>query len=110
MDPAISALAYNGVTSWCLGYPDQAQEYMQRALDSLPQDYRMAVILADLENFSYKEIAEILEMPVGTVMSRLYRGRKMMESGMLDYAREHGYLRSGDPTKMRSRPGKPSAG
>lgn len=78
-------------------------EDVQRALDSLPTDYRMAVILADLEGFSYKEIAEILELPLGTVMSRLYRGRKLLEAAMLDYAREHGYLRGGEPAKMRSR-------
>jgi len=76
---------------------------VQRALDSLPSDYRMAVILADIEGFSYKEIAGILEVPVGTVMSRLYRGRKLMEAAMLKYARDHGYLRQGDPSKMRSR-------
>ncbi len=78
-------------------------EDVQRAIDDLPVDYRMAVVLADLEGFSYKEIAEILDVPVGTVMSRLYRGRKLMEAAMLEYAQEHGYLRSGEPTKMRSR-------
>jgi RNA polymerase sigma-70 factor, ECF subfamily len=80
-------------------------EDVQRALDSLPADYRMVVLLADLEGFSYKEIAEILEVPVGTVMSRLYRGRRLLEAAMLDYGREHGYLRSGEPAKMRSRSG-----
>ena len=90
---------------------DVLDEDVQRALDILPPDYRMAVILADLEGFSYKEIAEILELPVGTVMSRLYRGRKLMEAAMLEYAREHGYLRSGEPAKMRSRDeGKRAAG
>ena len=78
-------------------------EDVQKALDSLPADYKMAVILADLEGFSYKEIAEILELPLGTVMSRLYRGRKLLEAGMLEYAREHGYLREGEPSKMRSK-------
>ena len=79
-------------------------EDVQRALESLPDDYRMAVILADLEGFSYKEIADILEVPLGTVMSRLYRGRKQLETAMLQYARQQGYLRSGDePAKMRSR-------
>jgi RNA polymerase sigma-70 factor, ECF subfamily len=78
-------------------------EDVQRALDKLPPDYRMVVLLADLEGFSYKEIAEILEVPVGTVMSRLYRGRRLMEAVMLDFAREHGYLRDGEPVKMRSR-------
>ena len=79
----------------------------QRALDDLPTDYRMAVVLADLEGFSYKEIAEILELPVGTVMSRLYRGRKLLEESMLRYARDHGYLRDdAQPAKMRSRRGR----
>jgi len=64
----------------------------------------MVVLLADLEGFSYKEIAEILEVPVGTVMSRLYRGRRLLEEAMLQYAREHGYIREGEePAKMRSR-------
>ena len=89
---------------------DVLDEDVQRALDSLPPDYKMAVILADLEGFSYKEIAEILELPLGTVMSRLYRGRKLLEAGMLEYAREHGYLRSGEPSKMRSEGGNKAEG
>ncbi len=77
---------------------------VQRALDILPEDYRMVVVLADLEGFAYKEIAEILDVPVGTVMSRLYRGRRLLEKTMLDYAREHGYLGEEEvPSKMRSR-------
>lgn len=80
-------------------------EDVQVALDKLPPDYRMVVILADLEGFSYKEIADILEVPVGTVMSRLYRGRRLMEEAMLGFAKEYGYLRDGEPAKMRSRPG-----
>ena len=80
-------------------------EDVQRAVDKLPQDYRMVVLLADLEGFSYKEISDILEIPVGTVMSRLYRGRRLLEAEMLRYAREHGYLRAGSPVKMRSRNG-----
>lgn len=79
-------------------------EDVQRALDELPADYRMVVLLADVEGFAYREIAEILEIPVGTVMSRLYRGRKKLEADMLRYARAHGYLRDTEPTKMRTRP------
>jgi RNA polymerase sigma-70 factor (ECF subfamily) len=82
---------------------------VKRALDSLPYDYRMVVILADLEDFSYKEIAEILDCPVGTVMSRLYRGRKLLEKALLKYARHHGYIRGGEPNKMRTRPKPPAA-
>jgi RNA polymerase sigma-70 factor (ECF subfamily) len=79
-------------------------EHVQKALADLPDDYRMVVLLADLEDFSYKEIADILDIPVGTVMSRLYRGRRMLESAMLHYARSHNYLAEGeDPAKMRSR-------
>jgi RNA polymerase sigma-70 factor (ECF subfamily) len=87
-------------------------EDVQRAVDQLPQDYRMVVLLADLEGFSYKEISEILEIPVGTVMSRLYRGRRLLEDALLRYARGHGYLRDIEaPAKMRSRsPGAPSSG
>lgn len=79
-------------------------EDVQKSLDKLPPDYRMVVILADLEGFSYKEIADILEVPVGTVMSRLYRGRRLLEAAMLEFARDHGYIRGeGEPAKMRSR-------
>jgi RNA polymerase sigma-70 factor (ECF subfamily) len=86
-------------------------EDVQRSLDELPPDYRMVVLLADLEGFSYKEIAEILEVPVGTVMSRLYRGRRLLEQEMLRYARDHGYIPAGEePTKMRSRPKRRKAG
>ncbi len=82
---------------------------VRKALESLPYDYRMVVILADLEDFSYKEIAEILDCPVGTVMSRLYRGRKLLEKALLKYARKHGYIRGAEPTKMRTRPRPQSA-
>ena len=75
---------------------------VKEAVEELPETFRMPVLLADLEGFSYKEIADILELPLGTVMSRLYRGRKLLESAMLTYAKEHGYLRSGEPSKMRS--------
>jgi RNA polymerase sigma-70 factor (ECF subfamily) len=82
---------------------------VRRSLESLPYDYRMVVILADLEDFSYKEIAEILDCPVGTVMSRLYRGRKLLEKTLLKYARQHGYIRKAEPNKMRTRPKPPAA-
>ena len=76
---------------------------VREALASLPRDYRMVVLLADLEDFSYKEVAEILEVPVGTVMSRLYRGRRLLEEAMLDFARKYGYLAADHtPAKMRS--------
>lgn len=63
---------------------------VQRALDTLNEDFRMVVLLADLHEFSYKEIAEILGCPVGTVMSRLFRGRRALQVQLLDYARARG--------------------
>jgi RNA polymerase sigma-70 factor (ECF subfamily) len=63
-----------------------------RAIDQLPIDFRLVVILADLQEFSYKEIAEILECPVGTVMSRLFRGRKLLQKTLRDYAMGQGVL------------------
>jgi RNA polymerase sigma-70 factor (ECF subfamily) len=84
-------------------FQDMMDEDVKRALDTLPHDYKMVVLLADIEGFSYKEIAEILDCPVGTVMSRLYRGRKMLERTLLEYARKYGYIRGAEPAKMRSR-------
>lgn len=77
-------------------------EDIQQALDALRDDYRMVILLVDLEGFSYKEAAEILEVPVGTVMSRLYRGRRMLEKVLLSYARSHGYMRGEEPRRYRS--------
>ncbi len=82
-------------------------EDVQLAIDALREDYRMVILLVDLEGFSYKEAASILEVPVGTVMSRLYRGRRMLEHVLLEYAHDHGYLRRGEPNKMRSREATP---
>jgi RNA polymerase sigma-70 factor (ECF subfamily) len=63
-----------------------------RSIDALPIDFRLVVILADLQEFSYKEIAEILECPVGTVMSRLFRGRKLLQKTLREYAEGQGVL------------------
>jgi RNA polymerase sigma-70 factor (ECF subfamily) len=68
-------------------------EDVQEALSSLPEQFRMAVLLADVEGFSYKEIAEIMDVPIGTVMSRLHRGRKALEKRLWDVVRERGLVR-----------------
>ena len=68
-----------------------------RALESLPADFRVAVILCDVEGFSYKEIAEIMECPVGTVMSRLYRGRRLLKEALHDFAVEQGIIKEPAP-------------
>jgi len=70
--------------------PDDA---IKAALDELSDDYRQAVLLADVEGLRYREIAEIMDTPVGTVMSRLHRGRRLLRIALEDYARAHGYLR-----------------
>ena len=70
---------------------------IQQALSMLSEEFRMVVVLADLNDFSYKEIAHILDVPVGTVMSRLFRGRKMMRSHLVDVAFERGIIRNREP-------------
>jgi RNA polymerase sigma-70 factor (ECF subfamily) len=67
-------------------------EDVLEAIDAVPIDFRMVVILADLHDFSYKEIAEILDVPVGTVMSRLFRGRRHLQRSLAAYAAAAGIL------------------
>lgn len=62
------------------------------ALSALPPDFKMAVYLADVEGFPYREIAEIMDTPIGTVMSRLHRGRKLLRDALQGYARERGLI------------------
>jgi RNA polymerase sigma-70 factor (ECF subfamily) len=61
------------------------------ALERIPRDFQIPVVLADVEDFSYREIADLLEVPLGTVMSRLHRGRKLLRMELAGYAREAGY-------------------
>jgi RNA polymerase sigma-70 factor (ECF subfamily) len=67
-------------------------EEVLQAIDSVPIDFRMVVILSDVHDFSYKEIADILDVPVGTVMSRLYRGRRHLQRSLAGYAAATGIL------------------
>ena len=79
-DPAAEALDHIGV------------EEVRNAIEDLPPAYRAAVLLTDVEGFSYKETAEILEVPVGTVMSRLHRGRQRLQQKLYEYAKESGVI------------------
>jgi len=65
---------------------------VKQALEALPDNFRLPVILADVDGFAYKEIAEMLEIPIGTVMSRLHRGRKAMQKMLHDYALKRGLV------------------
>ena len=72
------------------------EEEILRALERVPADYRTAVLLSDVEEFSYKEIAGMLNVPIGTVMSRLSRGRKMLREQLSELARSYGIGRDGE--------------
>ena len=78
---------------------------VKAALEDLPESFRLPVLLADVEEFSYKEIAEMLDIPIGTVMSRLHRGRKAMHKRLFDFAQARGLI---VPSEPDTDPGEPA--
>uniref|UniRef100_Q022I1 RNA polymerase sigma factor n=1 Tax=Solibacter usitatus (strain Ellin6076) TaxID=234267 RepID=Q022I1_SOLUE len=81
--------------------PEQiTDQHLLTALDQVPQDFRSVVLLVDVEEFSYKEASAILSVPIGTIMSRLSRGRKLLRERLAEMARQYGILR--DPQEGRS--------
>jgi len=90
-NPLWSAL--DGVDPEGAFFGSLVDESILQAVDALPDEYREAVVLSDLEGLSYEEVAEVLEVPVGTVKSRLYRGRRRLQHALYEYAVEMGYVR-----------------
>ena len=101
-DAALEALAAAGIHASVLGADPEGAlfersdlaEAIQRALAKLPEEYRTAVMLVDIEDQSYAEAARVLGVPIGTVRSRLFRGRRLLQQDLLAYAEDAGLLRS----------------
>jgi RNA polymerase sigma-70 factor (ECF subfamily) len=74
-------------------FADLLEDEVKEALEAIPGEFRMVLILSVVEGFAYKEIAAILEIPIGTVMSRLFRGRKLLQASLRDYARRRGLVK-----------------
>ena len=72
-------------------FRDLIDDDISNALDELPEDFRTVVLLCDVEGFTYEEIANMLDVPIGTIRSRLHRGRNLLKSQLMEYAKERGY-------------------
>lgn len=72
-------------------FRDLIDDDISNALDELPEDFRTVVLLCDIEDFTYEEIANMLDVPIGTIRSRLHRGRNLLKSQLMEYAKERGF-------------------
>ena len=73
-------------------YRELIDDDITKALDRIPEDFRTVVLLCDVEDFTYEEIANMLDVPIGTIRSRLHRGRNLLKAQLLDYAEDRGYM------------------
>lgn len=74
-------------------YRQMMDDDLSRALNSIPEDFRTVVLLCDVEDFTYEEIANMLDVPIGTIRSRLHRGRNLLKAQLVEYAYNRGYIR-----------------
>lgn len=81
---------------------DASDDRIKRAVMDLPEELRMVFLLSTVEDLKYREIARVLDCPVGTVMSRLFRGRKMLQERLADYAKQTGFARNATPREEES--------
>ncbi len=93
-----AVVAEDGSEAWAPA--EEMDEDLARALNALPHDYKMALLLVDIQGYTYQDVADILAVPVGTVMSRLYRGRTKIEKALISYGKRYNYL-SRPPRKVR---------
>jgi RNA polymerase sigma-70 factor, ECF subfamily len=84
-------------------YKDMFDDEVQKSLFKLPDEFRIVVLLADIELMSYQQIAEIISRPIGTVMSRLFRARRMLQKQLARYARREGYISEREPNSKHRR-------
>lgn len=75
-------------------FRDLIDDDISKALDELPEDFRTVVLLCDVEGFTYEEIANMLDVPIGTIRSRLHRGRNLLKTQLMEYAERRGYNKS----------------
>lgn len=75
-------------------YRNEYDDTFKKALDELPEDFRTPLLLCDVENFTYEEISNMLDVPIGTIRSRLHRGRNLLKEKVMDIAKDRGYLKN----------------
>lgn len=92
--PGEGSVQASADVDWNKLYPDLVEDQFKQALDRLSEDQRSVLLLVTLGDLSYQECAEALDVPIGTVMSRLFRARKLLQDELSDYARARGYLNS----------------